>query len=97
MAHVWRKCDGIKAHARSLLVKKSFGIHAGGIAHIAALGINNIQAFLWQVFPGGYQALQAAYAMLFIKSGVGFVGYAKIFSGIDDPLVKFKDRVGVFF
>jgi hypothetical protein len=42
-----------------------------------------------------YEALQAFYTAAFVKGGIWFVGYAKIFSGINNAFIKFKNRVGV--
>ena len=63
-----------------------------GLAQVSH-GISNGENIFWNILQSFLQRLPPFYTLRFIKRQIWFVGYTKIFCGINDLLVKFKYRI----
>ena len=78
------------------LREKGPGIAARGIAYISALGIGNGKLFRIvgvQIVDRLDKGLPTLNSVSLIEGGIGLIGHSEVMRGINDSLVKSKDRI----
>lgn len=93
LAHVGGEGDGVDA----VTLEEGLGVHAGGVADVAAFGVGNKEHFgvgAFDVGAGAFKGFDALGAKGLVEGKIRLVGHGKGGGGVDNGAVEGEESLG---